>query len=101
MKVVFTEHARDDLKRRFASSVEHFGQQTAETIFGRVDAFVHRTLADYPLTGRLHASGIALETWVPRTPFFIIYRVDQTTDVLMVLAVFHHAQDRSVFDPQS
>jgi plasmid stabilization system protein ParE len=101
MKVVFTAHARDDIKQRFDYSVEHFGRPTAQKIFSRVDAFMHQTLAAYPMTGRLHASGAVLETWVPRTPFFIIYRVDMTADILTVLAIFHHAQDRASFDPDT
>jgi plasmid stabilization system protein ParE len=99
MKVVFAAHARDDIQQRFAYSVEHFGQATAQKIFSRIDTFLHQTLAAFPMTGRLHTSGTMLETWVPRTPFFNIYRLD--ADTLTVLAVFHHAQDRSGFDPDA
>ncbi len=100
MKVVFTVNAREDIERRFAYSVENFGTSTAERIFNRVDRFIHDTLAHFPRTGRPHPSGV-LETWVPRTPFFIIYRIDTAAGTLTVLAVFHHAQDRTSFTPEA
>jgi len=96
MKVVFTAHAREDIEQRFAYSVEHFGHAAAERLFQRVDAFITKTLAWFPFTGQAHPSGV-LESWVPKTPFFVIYRVDKTTATLTVLAVYHHAQDRSAF----
>lgn len=96
MKVVLTTHARDDLEQRVAYSIEHFGHGVARRIFKLVDSFINITLAHFPFTGRTHPSGI-LEIWVPGTPFFILYRVDKPTATLIVLAVFHHAQDRDDF----
>jgi len=101
MKVVFTAHAHDDIEQRFAYTTEHFGVVVAERIFGRVDKFIHQTLARFPLTGRRHPNRDILESWVPRTPFFVIYSIDQSTDTLTVLAVYHHGQDRSSFEPTS
>jgi plasmid stabilization system protein ParE len=101
MKVAFTPNAREDLNRRFAYTAENFGKSVADRIFRRLDAFIHGTLAHFPMTGRPHPSGNFFETWVPRTPFFLIYSVDTAADVLTVLAVFHHAQDRSAFDPDA
>ena len=98
MKVVFTLNARDDIDRRFEYTAQHFGHPVAQKIFNRVDAFIHKTLASFPFTGSPHQTGV-LETWVPRTPFFVIYKVEQAADVLTVLAVFHHAQDRTTFMP--
>ena len=100
MKVVFTPNARDDIDQRFEYTERNFGHPVAQKIFGRMDTFIHHTLANFPFTGSPHPSGV-LETWVPRTPFFVIYKIDQTADVLTVLAVFHHAQDRSSFKPTS
>lgn len=38
------------------------------------------------------------ESWIARTPFVVIYRVDDEAEVITVLALFHHAQDRAEFD---
>jgi plasmid stabilization system protein ParE len=96
MKVVFTDNAREDLQRRMIYTTEHFGTRTAEKLFRRIDSFIHQTLAHFPRPGCPHYSGV-LETWVPKTPFFVIYRTDVDADVLTILAVFHHAQDRTTF----
>lgn len=33
------------------------------------------------------------------TPFIVFFRLDETADVLIVLALFHQAQDRTRFAP--
>jgi plasmid stabilization system protein ParE len=96
MKVVFTDNAREDLQRRMTYTAEHFGHNATQKVFGRIDTFIHETLAHFPHIGRTHSSGL-LETWIPRTPFFVIYRTETAADTLTILAMFHHAQDRTSF----
>ena len=57
-------------------------------------------LPDYPYAGKyLEEHGI-YETWIGKTPFVIFYRVDAQVDIITVLALFHHAQERAAFDPE-
>jgi hypothetical protein len=34
------------------------------------------------------------EVVIPRTPFIAIYRIDESAEVLTIVALFHYAQDR-------
>jgi hypothetical protein len=40
------------------------------------------------------------ETMIPRTPFVIIYRIEDQHDIVRILGFFHFARDRTKFDPQ-
>ena len=100
MKIVFTDRARDQFERRTAYSIERFGKRVAERTFARLDNYIHGTLAAHPdTTGTPHPVRDFYETWVPRTPFFIIYRIDLAAQVVTILGIYHHAQDRSNLDP--
>ena len=97
MRVVFTRRARADLDDRIAYSVENFGTVITNRTFIRLDRYLSDVLARHPNIGRRHAHLDVLETWVPRTPFVVIYRVKPEEEELTILAVYHHAQDRSRF----
>ena len=99
MRVVFTRRARSNLDERIAYSVEHFGIALTNRTFDRLDRYLSDVLARYPDIGRPLQNFDAAETWVPRTPFIVIYRVNPEADELTILAVYHHAQDRSKFNP--
>ncbi len=100
MKVVFTDRARQQFERRLAYSFDRFGRRVAERTFAHVDRFIHNSIARHPDTsGNRHPVRDFYEAWVPRTPFFIIYRIDHVAEVVTVLAIYHHAQDRTTIDP--
>ena len=99
MRVVFTRRARTNLDERIAYSVEHFGVPLTNRTFDRLDRYLTDVLARHPNIGRPLRHFHAAETWVPRTPFIVIYRVNAAADELTILAVYHHAQDRSKFNP--
>lgn len=100
MKVIFTRRATDQFDRRIAYSIDRFGKRVTNRIFGLVDKYIHTTIANDPIrTGTHHPAQNFYEAWVPRTPFFIIYRVDQAADTVTILAIYHHAQDRRNIDP--
>ena len=100
MKVVFTDRARDHIDERLAYSVARFGQDVTERTFRRLDAYIHGSLARHPDTAGDQQPGRDFyAAWAPGTPFFVIYRFDTTNDTVTVLAIYHHAQERSTFDP--
>jgi plasmid stabilization system protein ParE len=99
MRVVFTRRARANLDERIAYSVEHFGVPITNRTFDRLDRYLSDVLARHPNIGRPLIQFDASETWVPRTPFIVIYRVNPAANELTILAVYHHAQDRSKFTP--
>jgi plasmid stabilization system protein ParE len=97
MKVVYTERFRDALDEAVKFGVDRFGAPVAERTFQRVIAHIEGFLAAYPRTGRWHEDIACFHTSIPRTPFVVFYRV--AGDALEVLALFHHAQDNSTFEP--
>jgi plasmid stabilization system protein ParE len=84
MKLVLTTRAQLDIQSRQKAG------QTLERIFD----FLDNVLAKYPRTGRLDTSTMVFESWIPKTPLVVLYRVDDPSDCVVVLALFHHAQER-------
>ena len=99
MNVVFTLRAVADLTHQHEWGKHRFGEDVANRTFNRVRAFIETSLADRPRAGRQVASGAFFESWIPRTPFVVLYRIDDDTNSVVILAVLHHAQDRRDFDP--
>ncbi|NJO34973.1 MAG: type II toxin-antitoxin system RelE/ParE family toxin [Rhodospirillales bacterium] len=97
MRIVLSARVEADIANQLQHSIDHFGTAVAERTFARLDTFLFKFLADYPLAGR-PIEGI-YEAWVARTPFVVFYRVEPDKDIVTVLALFHHAQDRAGFDP--
>ena len=52
------------------------------------------TMALFPCLGRSGAVAGTLEWITPGLPYIVVYQVDAAHDLLIVLAVFHTAQDR-------
>jgi plasmid stabilization system protein ParE len=79
--------------------IENFGSRVAARTFARLDVFLHELLPAYPRIGRRITGAGLYEVWVARTPFVVAYRIDDAAEMITVLARFHHAQDRSKFEP--
>lgn len=94
MKVVITPHARAQMDNQFSFGVERYGSTAAERTFNRVEAFLLTTLATYPRTGRRLPANELYESFIPRTPFVVIYRIDHERDTVTIVGFFHHAQQR-------
>jgi len=56
--------------------------------------FLFETLAAYPRIGLYRARRNVYEVVIPRTPFIAFYRIERAVDAVVVVALFHHAQDR-------
>jgi plasmid stabilization system protein ParE len=94
MRVVLSERVERELERHFAYGVEKFGNLVAERTFRRVRRFLFESLAAYPRIAVYRAGHDIFEAIVPRTPFVVLYRIDDASATLTVVAFFHHAQDR-------
>jgi plasmid stabilization system protein ParE len=97
MKVVYTERFRNALDKATEFGIGRFGKAVADRTLQRVILHIEGFLAAYPRTGRWHEDIACFHTSIPRTPFVVFYRV--SGDALEVLALFHHAQDNSSFEP--
>ena len=100
MKIVLSARAEADIAMQLEYGVANFGHPVAERTFARVERFLFERLAEHPTTGRYIQERDIYEAWIVRTPFVILYRVNREVQTVTVLALFHHAQDRSGFDPE-
>jgi len=94
MRIVLSERVEAELERHFSYGVEKFGRPVAEQTFRRVRRFLFETLAAYPRIGLYRARRNVYEVVIPRTPFIAFYRIERAVDAVVVVALFHHAQDR-------
>lgn len=101
MKVVLSARVEADIVAHLEYGIERHGRRTAQRTFARVDAFLHSFLPSYPRTGKHIAAAGIYESWIARTPFIVMYRIEPDETTITVLALFHHAQDRAAFDPES
>ena len=92
MKAIVRDSAYADLERIFAW-IAHDRPAAASRV---VDLILENTerLVRFPLMG--HAGRVAgtLEWVVPGLPYIVVYTVDERQDELVVIAVFHGAQER-------
>jgi plasmid stabilization system protein ParE len=95
MKVIVTPRAEDDIANNYAWGQRAFGKPVADRTFARLRKFIEVSLASHPRAGRPQLDENLYESWVPRTPFIVFYRVDNPAQTVWVLAIFQHAQDRS------
>ena len=101
MRVIVTPRAQADIDHQYEWGLTRFGETTANETFARVRQFIEVSLEAHPRTGKLLPRPNLYESWIPKTPFVVFYRVDDDANTVWVLALFHAAQDRSDFDPAS
>ena len=98
MKIVITPRAQEQIDNQLAYSVARFGVRTAGKTADRIERFLNDTIAAYPRTGTSLLKPGLYESIIPHTPFVVIYRIEEQIGIVRVLALFHHAQDRSGFE---
>ena len=99
MKVIITPRAETDIAEQQAWGIGRFGPATADRTFERVADFLEKHLSDFPrAAGNQIPERDLWEAPVPGTPFINFYRIEPG-DIVRVLALFHHAQNRSTFQP--
>ena len=99
MKVVYTPTARRHIETQLAYLIDKGAAAPARRLRHRITSFVTDFLARHPRACRYIGERDIFETWIPRTPYVIIYRVSEKSDTLTVLALFHAARDRTNFNP--
>ena len=100
MRVVPCERVEAGIAGQLETGIQTFGGAVSRRTYDRIDAFLFRFLPEPVDFGRyLPAVGI-YEAWRPRTPLVMLYRVDEATSATTILALLHHSQDRSTFEPE-
>jgi addiction module RelE/StbE family toxin len=91
MKLIFDDRAISDLE-----NIHHWIAQenpkAARAVVDRIVASVE-LLASFPHMGRPGRDEGTREWVVPRLPYIVIYEVSEKHDDVIVIAVFHGAQD--------
>ena len=100
MKVVYTATAQRHIAGQLTYLIDRGASGPAKRLRGRIRSFVTGFLARYPRASRSIPDRDLFETWIPDTPYVLLYRVDDANNTLTVLALFHAAQDRSKFVPK-
>jgi plasmid stabilization system protein ParE len=100
MKLVITPRAKDDIRQQLAYSAEKFGEGVAERAFERIFSYFENVLVKYPRAASFDPALKAFASWIPKTPFIVIYRLDEAADMLVIVAMLHHAQDRSSLESE-
>jgi toxin ParE1/3/4 len=94
MRVRVTDDAASDL-RSIKAFLSEQSAVVAERVLDQIANIIGR-LMTFPRLGHLGIVDRTLERIVPRTPYVIVYRIDVgDQDTLVILRVYHGAQDRS------
>ena len=99
MRLIITPRAQAQIDHQIEYGITRYGRQTSERTFARVERFLTESLAVFPRAGTLLPDVGLFQTIVPRTPFVVIYRIEDQHDIVRVLGFFHYAQDQTKFDP--
>jgi toxin ParE1/3/4 len=91
MKLVFDDRALADLADIY-NWIEQDNRQAARAVVDRVFASIE-LLGSFPYMGRAGRDEGTREWVVPRLPYIVVYEVHEDHDELIVIAVFHGAQD--------
>jgi len=92
MKLVFDDQALADLESIF-DWIARDSRATAKIVVDRLFSSTE-LLISFPFMGHAGRSPGTLEWVVPRLPYIVVYEVDQAQDRVVVIGVFHGAQDR-------
>lgn len=99
MDVVITPSAEAQIENQLRFSTEQFGSAVASRTLSRIEnSFA--LLGEFPRSGRRRQGTALYETAIPRTPFVVIYRIEDNPAIVRILGFFHAAQDRSEFEPE-
>lgn len=99
MNLVIAPRAEQDINNQIDYGVQKFGRIVAERSFERIFDFLENVLIYYPRSGNFDPGTRTYTSWIPRTPFVVLYKIDKQKNDLIVVALYHHAQDRSSFEP--
>ena len=99
MKVVITPRAQVQYDHQLRYGIARHGERTALSTFAQVNAYLSGTIALFPRFGGNDNESGPHTRAIPRTPFVVVYRIDDQAEVVEVIGFYHHAQDREADDP--
>ncbi len=99
MNVVYTDTARRHIASQIGYLVDQGAAAPARRLRSRINSFVRNFIARHPRASRHITELDIYETWIPRTPYVFMYRLDDASNTVTILALFHTSQDRSRFAP--
>lgn len=97
--MVFTARFDAQLANIIDYSRTAFGETTAIKTGQVIQRHITRLLAVFPDVGRRRGDIDCSQSWVPGTPFVVLYDLDNDGATLAVLAIYHHAKDPASFAP--
>jgi toxin ParE1/3/4 len=92
MNLVFDDRAIADIEniyRWIAQDSPTAARAVAERLFSSIEL-----LSSFPFMGRVGRDADTFEWPIPRLPYIAVYEVDRAQERVIVIAVFHGAQDR-------
>ena len=92
MKIIFAERVSRDLNH-IQTWIGHDSPRSAQRVIDAILDHVER-LSVFPFLGRTSIVPDLREAVVPRLPYVVVYRLGDAKDELLVIAVYHAAQDR-------
>ena len=92
MKVVLDSRAVDDLQG-ISDWISRDSPRAASVVVSRILSSVER-LSRFPEMGRIGRDPGTREWVVPGLPYIAVYEVEPEAEQVVVIAVFHGAQDR-------
>ena len=93
MKVVYTQTARRHIDAQLTYLIDKGAAAPARRLRQRITSFVTDFLARHPRACRYIDERDIFETWIPRTPYVILYRVDEHSKTVTVLLVTEGHRD--------
>jgi addiction module RelE/StbE family toxin len=91
MKLIFDDRALGDLEGIY-HWIAQDSPRSAKAVIDRIFASTE-LLASFPHMGRSGRDEGTREWVVPRLPYIVVYEVHEASDEVIVIAVFHGAQD--------
>ncbi len=97
MELVFDDQAIADLEGIFnwiAQDSPEAARRVTDRLFTSIELLI-----SFPFMGRVGRDPETFEWVVPRLPYIVVYEVDRARELVVILAIFHGAQDRSSNEP--
>lgn len=93
MRLVFDDLALADLEGIYGWIAKD-NQAAAKAVVERIFASIEH-LASFPQMGHAGRDEGSYEWVVPRLPYIVVYEINREQDEVIVVAIFHGAQERS------
>ncbi len=97
MSIIYSPDFQRQIAAQYEYGSQRFGAATAARTYRRTISYIENNVQNYPRTGQWRPDIACFQTWVPKTPFVVFYRIAGPN--LEVLAMFNGSQDYSGYTP--